>query len=119
MKSQGLPITVIVIIVVAVVVLAAVLLFFFGAFGRPSSTVNTQNMITKCNTIAEQVQNSNPKTKQEAAQLAKGFGFCTSMPEYDNKCCGNVTHPTIETQSGPCTLKCTPTQTCCDSVCVS
>ena len=111
MKSQGLPITTIVIIVVAVVVLAAVLLFFFGAFGRPSNTVNTQNLITRCNTIAEQVQNSNPQNKTIAASLATQFGFCKSMPQYDNKCCGNVTHPQIETQNGPCTLSCTS----CDS----
>ena len=106
MKAQSLSITTIVVIVIAVVVLAAVLLFFFGAFGRPSNTVNTQNMITKCNTIAEEVQNSNPKNKTIAGNLASGFGFCKSMPQYDNKCCSNVTHPTIETQSGPCTLSC-------------
>ena len=107
MKSQSLPISTIVIIVIAVVVLAAVLLFFFGAFGRPSNTVNTQNLITKCNTIAEEVQNSNPATTGDAGSLATQFGYCTQMPQYNNMRCSNVTHPQIETtQDGPCTLDC-------------
>ena len=106
MKAQSLSISTIVIIVIAVVVLAAVLLFFFGAFGRPSNTVNTQNMITKCNTIAEEVQNSNPVDNASAASYAEQFGYCTQMPEYNNMRCSNVTHATIQTQSGPCTLDC-------------
>ncbi len=116
MRSQNLPISVIVIIVIAVVVLAAVLLFFFGAFGKPTNTVNTQGLISRCNTIAEEVQSSNPKDNDEAGTLASNFGFCEPRAEYSNMNCGNVTHPVIHTQTGDCRLTCTSSGTSCESI---
>ncbi len=106
MKSQSLSISTIVIIVIAVVVLAAVLLFFFGALGKPQSTVNDQNFVAFCNSIAEHIQNSNPVNPSDAENLANSFGFCTKYAQYGNRNCSAVLHPTIHTQDGNCRLSC-------------
>ena len=115
MKSQGLPIQTIVIIILVIVVLAAVLVFFFGTFAKNKQTSDVQTFISRCNTIASQVQGDYPSSRDEAGIDAGNKGFCNVNPSLGHNC-GYYVNPVIHTSEGDCRLNCTSSGTVCQTI---